>query len=268
MSAWHKRKISGVLLDITGVLYDSGPGGGTAIPGSLEAVKKLKSSGLSLRFCSNETTVTRKTLIEKLNSVGFSLSEAELFTPVPAVCKILKERNLRPHLLVTNECLSDFSTVDQNNPNCVVIADAETNFSYHNLNKAFQLLKSLDNPVLFSLGKGKYYKSGNDLVLDVGAYMKALEYSCDLQAEVVGKPEKSFFNTALKDMGLSADECVMIGDDIVGDVGGAQNAGMRGVQVRTGKYRPEDENHSTVKADGVVDNLSQAVDLILAGQSS
>ena len=32
-------------------------------------------------------------------------------------------------------------------------------------------------------------------------------------------------------------QCVMIGDDIVGDVGGAQTAGMRGVQVRTGKYR-------------------------------
>lgn len=29
----------------------------------------------------------------------------------------------------------------------------------------------------------------------------------------------------------------MIGDDIVGDVGGAQNCGMRALQVRTGKFR-------------------------------
>lgn len=29
----------------------------------------------------------------------------------------------------------------------------------------------------------------------------------------------------------------MIGDDIVSDVGGAQQCGMRAVQVRTGKYR-------------------------------
>jgi phospholysine phosphohistidine inorganic pyrophosphate phosphatase len=29
----------------------------------------------------------------------------------------------------------------------------------------------------------------------------------------------------------------MIGDDIMSDVGGAQACGMRGVQVRTGKYR-------------------------------
>ena len=29
----------------------------------------------------------------------------------------------------------------------------------------------------------------------------------------------------------------MIGDDIVSDVGGAQLVGMKGVQVRSGKYR-------------------------------
>lgn len=29
----------------------------------------------------------------------------------------------------------------------------------------------------------------------------------------------------------------MIGDDLVNDVGGAQHCGIKGVQVRTGKYR-------------------------------
>lgn len=29
----------------------------------------------------------------------------------------------------------------------------------------------------------------------------------------------------------------MVGDDIVSDVGGAQACGIRGIQVRTGKYR-------------------------------
>jgi phospholysine phosphohistidine inorganic pyrophosphate phosphatase len=40
------------------------------------------------------------------------------------------------------------------NPNCVVIADAGEGFSYQNMNKAFQLLMDLENPVLISLGKG------------------------------------------------------------------------------------------------------------------
>jgi len=32
-------------------------------------------------------------------------------------------------------------------------------------------------------------------------------------------------------------QAVMVGDDIVSDIGGAQACGIRGLQVRTGKYR-------------------------------
>ena len=56
---------------------------------------------------------------------------------------------------------------------------------------------------------------------------------------------------------------VMVGDDIVSDVGGAQAVGIRGVQVRTGKFRPSDENHPTVKPDLIVDDLKSLVDVIL-----
>lgn len=34
------RSLKGVILDLCGVLYDSGEGGGSAIPGSVEALKK------------------------------------------------------------------------------------------------------------------------------------------------------------------------------------------------------------------------------------
>ena len=37
---WLCRKIHGILLDISGVLYNSGGNGGSAIPGSVEAVEK------------------------------------------------------------------------------------------------------------------------------------------------------------------------------------------------------------------------------------
>lgn len=33
------------------------------------------------------------------------------------------------------------------------------------------------------------------------------------------------------------EQALMIGDDLVNDVGGAQQVGMKGLQVRTGKYR-------------------------------
>ncbi|XP_052532829.1 phospholysine phosphohistidine inorganic pyrophosphate phosphatase isoform X6 [Tympanuchus pallidicinctus] len=264
MAAWA-RAVRGLLLDISGVLYDSGgEGGGVPIAGSAEAVRRIKASGLKLRFCTNETQATREKFVKKLQGLGFDISVAEVTAPAPAACRLLKERGLRPHLLVHDDLVPEFADIDKTNPNCVVIGDAAENFSYANLNEAFRVLIGLEKPVLISLGKGRYYKETDGLKLDVGAYMKALEYACDVQAEVVGKPAKAFFESALAEMGVAPEQAIMIGDDIVSDVGGAQQCGMRAVQVRTGKYRPSDENHPQVKPDAYVNNLAEAVDTILS----
>ncbi|XP_066095757.1 phospholysine phosphohistidine inorganic pyrophosphate phosphatase isoform X2 [Saccopteryx bilineata] len=265
MATWGERLagVRGVMLDISGVLYDSGEGGGKPITGSVEAVARLQRSGLKVRFCTNESQKSRKHLVAELRRLGFDISEGEVTSPPPAACLILKKRGLRPHLLVHDEVRSEFAQIDTSNPNCVVIADAGDNFSYQNMNKAFQVLMGLENPVLISLGKGRYYKVTSGLMLDVGGYMKALEYACGVEAEVVGKPSPEFFQSALQEMGVEAHQAVMIGDDILFDVGGAQQCGMRALQVRTGKFRPSDEHHPKVKADGYVDNLSEAVDLLL-----
>ncbi|XP_043841357.1 phospholysine phosphohistidine inorganic pyrophosphate phosphatase isoform X2 [Dromiciops gliroides] len=237
-AAWAQRLagVRGLLLDVSGVLYDGGDGGGTPIPGSPEAVARIKQSGLKLRFCTNESQKSREKFVGLLQRLGFDISVDEVTAPAPAACQVLKQRGLQPYLLVHDDVRSEFDKMDTSNPNCVVIADAGEGFSYQNLNEAFRVLVSLENPVLLSLGKGRYYKETDGLMLDVGPYMKALEYACDVQAEVVGKPAPEFFQAALKEMGTEAHETIMIGDDIVNDVGGAQRCGMRALQVRTGKF--------------------------------
>uniref|UniRef100_A0A3B3RIX9 Phospholysine phosphohistidine inorganic pyrophosphate phosphatase n=1 Tax=Paramormyrops kingsleyae TaxID=1676925 RepID=A0A3B3RIX9_9TELE len=238
------RDLKGVVLDMCGVLYDSGEGDGVAIDGSIEAVKRLKASDLQLRFCTNETQATREKFVAKLGRLGFDICVDEVFSPAPAAVTILKERGLRPHLLVHDDVVPEFDAVEKTDPNCVIIGDAADNFSYQNLNKAFQVLIGLEKPVLFSLGRGRYYKEMDGLKLDVGVYMKALEYACDVEAEVVGKPSPVFFQSVLADMGIQPSQALMIGDDLVNDVGGAQSCGMRGLLVKTGKYRGD---HTGIK---------------------
>lgn len=53
MASWAERLagVRGVLLDISGVLYDSGADGGTAIAGSVEAVARLVSSTQGVSSC-------------------------------------------------------------------------------------------------------------------------------------------------------------------------------------------------------------------------
>jgi phospholysine phosphohistidine inorganic pyrophosphate phosphatase len=259
MSLLKKSRISGVLLDITGVLKD----GGIAIPGSVDAVRKLREAGLAIRFVTNETQITRRKMVSCLLDLGYSVQERDIVPPCPALVTLLQQENLRPHLLVHPNVLPEFEAVDQSNPNCVVLGDAGDNFTYENLNEAFRVLINMENPRLFSLGQGRYYSDSENLMLDVGVFTAALEYAADVKAEIIGKPQPEIFRSALKDMGVIPEEAVMVGDDVVSDVGGAQNCGLIGMLVRTGKYRPVDENHATVQPDATVDDLAHAVDLIL-----
>ncbi|XP_044605026.1 phospholysine phosphohistidine inorganic pyrophosphate phosphatase isoform X6 [Equus asinus] len=156
MAAWGQRLagVRGVLLDISGVLFDGAEGSGVPIAGSVEAVARLKRSRLKVRFCTNESQKSLGDLVELLQQLGFDISEGEVTAPAPATCLILKERGLRPYLLISDGIRSEFDQIDTSNPNCVVIADAGESFSYQNMNKAFQVLMELENPVLISLGKG------------------------------------------------------------------------------------------------------------------
>lgn len=61
----------------------------------------------------------------------------------------------------------------------------------------------------------------------------------------MGKPAASFFQQALAALNVTAEQTLMIGDDRIGDVLGAQACGIHGVLVRTGKYRPGDEDADT-----------------------
>jgi len=38
--SWLTKPLAGLLIDITGVLYESGAGGGSAIPGSCSAIER------------------------------------------------------------------------------------------------------------------------------------------------------------------------------------------------------------------------------------
>ncbi len=99
---------------------------------------------------------------------------------------------------------------------------------------------------------------------------------------MVGKPNAEFFLSSIAEFNIKPEECVMIGDvnidcylrfkrdcilfnwqkDVIDDVEGAQNCGMLGILVKTGKYREGDEEKLN-KPAFVAENFSQAVDFIL-----
>lgn len=93
----------------------------------------------------------------------------------------------------------------------------------------------MDGAVLLAMHTNSYWRVREGLQLDSELFVHALEIATGKQAVVLGKPDRAFFEQALHEMGINADEAVMVGDDIENDVGGAQQAGLRGILVCTGR---------------------------------
>jgi HAD superfamily hydrolase (TIGR01458 family) len=136
-----------------------------------------------------------------------------------------------------------------------VLGDLGEGWDFATLNRAFRLLMAAPQPALVALGMTRYWRAADGLRLDVAPYVKALEHASGAQAVVLGKPAPEFFEAALARVGCAAAEAVLIGDDIVGDVQGAQRADLAGVLVRTGKFRPSDLE-GEIRPDAVLDSIA------------
>jgi ribonucleotide monophosphatase NagD (HAD superfamily) len=109
----------------------------------------------------------------------------------------------------------------------------------------------------------------------VGPFVAALECATGRRAIVLGKPARPFFENAVDVLKCTAAEMIMVGDDIVADVRGAQCAGMHGVLVRTGKFR-ELDLAGDIRPDGVLESFADlpewwrahVVDEVTSGESS
>ena len=246
MPGYHGRmRVRGLLVDLDGTLYV----GGEPVEGAREAIGKLKSSGLVLRYVTNTTRKPRREVSEHLLSLGFEVEEAEIFTPARAAAGLIGEKSCFP--LVDESLLEDLQgiTLTEDHPDYVLVGDLGEGFAYGRLNAAFRCL--MDSAELIALQRNRYWRTDDGLALDAGPFVAALEYASGKSATVVGKPEKSFFQLALEDLELRSHEVAMVGDDAEADVAGAQAAGLKGVQVKTGKYGPETEGVPDLLLDSI-----------------
>jgi HAD superfamily hydrolase (TIGR01458 family) len=248
--------VRGFLIDIDGVLVV----GGKPVEGAVRTLETLKERGYAFRCVSNSTRRSRATLASQLQEWGFAIPAAMIYTPPSAaIAHILLSGRRQCHLVSTGDIDSEFERagipLSDSEVDFVIIGDAGDRFTFSALNRAFRLL--LAGADLLALERDRYWMGAGGLMLAAGPFVAALEYATGKTALVMGKPSPRFFAMALADMGLSAGEAAMFGDDVVTDIGGAKQCGMQGILVRTGKFRPETLKAAPVQPDFVIDSFAR-----------
>jgi HAD superfamily hydrolase (TIGR01458 family) len=248
--------MTAILLDIDGVLHVSGE----VIAGAPDAVRALREAGHRVRFVTNNTTRARTQLAEDLRALGVELDESEVTTTPLAAGKLLEGLRVLPlTMAAVHDDLAQHVTLVDDGAEAVLVGGADETaetgevFAYENLNRAFAALR--DGARLVCLHKNRWWQTSRGPLLDAGAFVAGLEYAAASEAEIVGKPTAAYFESALAELQAAPREAIMVGDDVEADIGGAKAIGMRGVLVRTGKFRPASLEDADPQPDAVIDSV-------------
>ena len=210
----------GVLLDLEGVIYQND----APLPGARQAIEELVRRGVAVRYLTNTTVRPRREVGERLRRMGFEIHTAHIFTPALAARALLVEAGIRRMRLVAPASLAedfaDFELVDDGDAQAVVMGDVHRDFDWQLLNDVFVRVRA--GARLVALHKNRYCRRGEHNALDLGPFVAAIEYATDTEATLVGKPSAAFFRLALADLGVPAEQAIMVGDDIVADIGGGR----------------------------------------------
>jgi HAD superfamily hydrolase (TIGR01458 family) len=249
--------VKAILFDLDGVLYD----GERVIEGAPGAVRWARDRSIPHAFVTNTTSRPRAALVEKLARFGVAASEDQVFTPAAAAAAWLRGRPGRTALFVPAAARAEFRGLDllpegaEEGAAHVVVGDLGEAWDFTTLNRAFRLLHADPETALVALGMTRYWMSPRGVALDVAPFVAALEHAASRKAVVLGKPAAPFFAAAVARLGVAPGDAVMVGDDLSADVAGAQAAGLKGVLVRTGKFRPRDLEGG-VRPEAVLDSVA------------
>uniref|UniRef100_H2YI78 Haloacid dehalogenase-like hydrolase domain-containing protein 2 n=1 Tax=Ciona savignyi TaxID=51511 RepID=H2YI78_CIOSA len=253
------KNIKAVLVDLSGTLHI----GDTAVHGAQDAIAKLRNHRLKIKFVTNTTKESLRSLHSRLQRLGFDIDPDEIYSSLTSARRVVEEQHLRPHLMLSDSAREDFDGVNVVHPNAVVMGLSPDHFNYDEMNHAMALL--MGGAKLIAINKKRNVTGDRGVCSCTGICQQIVE------SIVIGKPQKIFFFVAALSMGgcgCPLYGCVMIGDDVRDDVGGAIEAGMMGMLVRSGKYRAGDEMKIGLSSELVVEDVRAAVKVVLASVGS
>nr|MBA2614923.1 HAD hydrolase-like protein [Actinomycetota bacterium] len=231
------------------------------VEGSPETIAALREAGHPLRLVTNNTTRSRARLAAELRELGIEVAEEELETTPVAAARSL--RGSRVFALTMPAILEDLARhvelVDRD-ADVVLVGGADESeatgkvFAWERLNAAFAELER--GARLVCLHRNRWWQTARGPLLDTGLVVAGLEYAAGVEAEVVGKPSRAYFEAALAALDASPEDATMVGDDVDTDIVPAKRLGLQAVLVRTGKFREDALAAAELEPDAVLASVA------------
>jgi NagD protein len=246
----------GFLIDMDGVIYR----GGNLIPGADRFITKLRRANVPFRFLTNNSQRTRRDVATRLRRLGIDVSEEHVYTCAMATARFLAQQKPRGTAYVIGEggllnALHEngYAFVDKD-PDYVVVGEGRT-MTFEMVETALKMILGGAKLVATNLDPNCPTESG--LRPGCGATVAMLEAASGTKAFSVGKPSPVMLRGARKELGLTTDQTVVIGDTMETDILGGVQLGYKTILVLSGGTNKEDLQHYAYQPDRIVESVAE-----------
>jgi HAD superfamily hydrolase (TIGR01450 family) len=230
-------------------------------PGAVPLLRTLRQRGKSILILTNTSTKGAEGLAQELRDIGLDLAPAEIQTTFDAAGEHLRDRFGPTKVLCIGTAAlqerlrregHEVLPLQRCREAKAVIVGRDFEF---NLDRMVAAAKAIDAGAAFialnldvrmPVEDGDYTAATGPLVAAIGT----LAYSAP---EVLGKPSATFFDLALRRLGVTPPEAVMIGDSVEADIKGGKAAGLFSILIGAANVQPAADR---ALADLVVPNVA------------
>jgi 5'-nucleotidase len=251
----------GYLIDMDGVLYR----GHELIPGADAFLDELRARAIPFRLLTNNSQRTRRDVAVKLSRLGITVEEEHVFTSAMATARFLAQQKPRGTAFVIGEgglhtaLHSNGYSVCDRAPDYVVVGEGRT-FNLEMVEVAVRLIHRGAKLVATNLDPNCPTETG--IRPGCGALVALLETATGVKAFSVGKPSPVMMRAARKEIGLSTDETIMIGDTMETDILGGVQLGYHTILVLSGGTKRDDLPRYAYCPELVVESLAEYAEML------
>ena len=231
------------LFDMDGTIYL----GNQVFPGTVPLFTEIRRRGARYMLVTNNSSKSVETYVEKVRKMGIQAAPEDFYTSVDATIQYLREKHSGALVYVqaTRTCVEQLRaggirvTEDLDRSAEVVLVGFDTELTFEKLNRTSEMLTGF---------QGAYLATNLDFVCpteygyvpDCGSMCIGLKYATGLEPTVIGKPEPTMLEMALKLTGYAKEDAVMIGDRLYTDIASGVNADIDTIAVLSGEASYEE----------------------------
>jgi HAD superfamily hydrolase (TIGR01450 family) len=251
----------GWLFDLDGTVYL----GEALLPGAAATIAALRAAGRRVAFLSNKPLFTRADYAAKLTRLGIPTSAGEVVNSSIVLARHLRTLDPGAPVFVIGEPpligelrQHGFEVRGDAAVRWVVIAFDRT-FDYAKLDTALQAVRR-HRARLIATNPDRTCPVEGGEIPDCAGMMAAVEAVTGQAVEVVvGKPSPIMLEVALQTLGVTAGDCVIVGDRLETDIVMGKRLGLATVLVLSGITRAGDPRIAELAPDLVVPGIGALV---------